>query len=160
MQYLQAPTGLVLAAAHSMRSDTTLRVAPARAYPDVLEDLLPFEAPWTRELVLPFGDWTAYLNNFVNGGDPTAIGPAMAQQTDGGTGDESGHAFPFEDAARYAVRRIRSRFDRDLLVRYLDALGIPADDDDAYGAGVIVQQVVDWPRRTLTLHEARTDLTA
>src|SRR5262245_556534 len=78
VQYLQAPTELVLAAVLNMRSNAVLTVSPRRAYPDVLEDLLPFEAPWTRELVLPCGDWTAYLNNFVNGGDSTAIGPAIA----------------------------------------------------------------------------------
>jgi hypothetical protein len=44
----------------------------------VLDDLPPFEAPWTRELVLPCAKWTAYLNNGINGGDPTAIGPAVA----------------------------------------------------------------------------------
>jgi hypothetical protein len=203
VQYLQAPTELVLAAVQTMRSNTALRVSPQRAYPDVLEDLLPFEAPWTRELVLPCGDWTAYLNNFVNGGDSTAVGPAIAVRlgircvvalhtprygpghegtqlevmgpagvpplmyertvsavaTDGRwEWDESGPAFPFEDTARYAAGRIRNRFDRELPVRYLDALGIPADDDDAYGAGRIVQQVVNWQRRTQTLHEARADL--
>ena len=41
----------------------------------------PMEAPWTTELVVDCGDWTAYLNNFVDGGDPTAsaaraLGPA------------------------------------------------------------------------------------
>jgi hypothetical protein len=203
VQYLHAPTELVLVAVQSIRAETTLRVSPPRAYPEVLEDLLPFEAPWTRELVLPCGDWTAYLNNFVHGGDPTAIGPAIARLLDvrcvvaehaprygpgheatqlwvmGPAGApplmyertvgavasdgrwewvESGPAFPFEDTARYAARRIRNRFDRELLVRYLDALGIPADDDDAYGAGVIVQQVVDWPRRTVSLDEARADV--
>jgi hypothetical protein len=71
---------------------------------------------------------------------------------------QSGHAFPFEDTARYAARRIRDRLDRELLIWYLDALGIPADDDAAYGAGVIVQQVVNWPRRTVTVQEARADL--
>jgi hypothetical protein len=169
----------------------------------VLADLLPFEAPWTRELILPCGDWTAYLNNFVNGGDPSAIGPAIARHLDvrcvvadhaprhgpgheatqlwvmGPTGVpplmyertvgavaadgrwewvESGAPFPFEDTARYTARRIRHRFDRELLVRYLDALGIPADDDDAYGSGVIVEQVVNWPRRTVSLDEARAEV--
>lgn len=53
---------------------------PAKRYPDVLFDLPPFDAPWTRELLFECGDWTAYLSNFVNGGDGSAIGPAVARR--------------------------------------------------------------------------------
>ena len=83
VQYLDVTVDTLVAAIRDMRiaSDGRVEVAPARAYPDVLLHLPPFEAPWTRELLMPCGDrWTAYLNNFVNGGDPTAIGPAMARQ--------------------------------------------------------------------------------
>src|SRR5690606_1138528 len=53
----------------------------ARPYPRVLDDLLPFEAPWTRELLMPCGDgWTAYLNNFVDGGAPPAGAAHLAAQ--------------------------------------------------------------------------------
>ncbi len=69
-----------------------------------------------------------------------------------------GSPFEFEHQERYAARRIRDRFDRPLLLTYLAALGIPVDDDDAFGPGVIVQQVVRWPRRTMTLEEERRDL--
>ncbi len=48
-------------------------------YPESLAAPLPFEAPWTRELLHSCCTWTAYLNNFVNGGDATAIGPALAR---------------------------------------------------------------------------------
>ena len=70
----------------------------------------------------------------------------------------SGAPFEFEDVSRYTARRIRDRLDRPLLIRYLGALGIPADDDNAYGSGILIQQGVDWPVRTQTLEEARADL--
>lgn len=40
----------------------------------------PMEAPWTRDLVLDCGRWTAYLNNFIGGGDSTAVAPAVARR--------------------------------------------------------------------------------
>jgi hypothetical protein len=203
VQYIQASLEAVLDAVRDVRSEVELRVAPPRAYPEVLEDLVPFEAPWTRELVMPCGNWTAYLNNFVNGGDATAIGPAVARELDvrcvmaehaprygpghegtqlwvmGPQGEpplmyerslsavatdgrwewhEFGRPFPFEDLSRYTAHRIRDRLDRDSLIRYLQELGIPADDDDAYGHGVLVQQLVPWPRRTVSLAEAIREL--
>jgi hypothetical protein len=82
-----------------------------------------------------------------------------AVATDGRWGWRAdGSPFEFEDQDRYAARRIRDRLDRPLLLRYLTALGIPVDDDDAFAPGVIVQQVVNWPRRTMTLEEQRRDL--
>ncbi|CAL8980005.1 hypothetical protein CELL_03385 [Cellulomonas sp. T2.31MG-18] len=149
--------------------------------------------------------WSAYMNNGLNGGDPTAAGAALARDlgvrcvvaectprygpghqatqlwvqgpagepplmyertlaahaTDGRwTWHESGRPFQFEETNRYTVRRIRDRLDRPLLLRYLTALDIPAGDDSSYGPGVIVQQVVAWPRREQTLYEARRSLTA
>jgi hypothetical protein len=163
-------------------------------YPEVLDHLPPFEAPWTRELVLPCGpEWSAYLNNFVNGGDPSASGHAVAArlgvdlvvathtqmfgpghaQASFETGDrhvtahcedgrwswhEGGDPLPFEDPTRYTSRRIRDRLDRPLLVQYLYELGIPADDDSAYGPGVVIQQHVSWRVRQETLEEARRDV--
>jgi len=208
VQYLQTPARTLVEALVTWRCELgqDVEVRPARAYPDVLHDLLPFEAPWTRELVMPCGDgWAAYLNNFVNGGDPTAAGPAMGRRlrvrcvmaehapldgpghqstqlwVEGPDGEPplmsertlsatatdgrwewhvSGRPFGFEDVTRYSARRIRDRFDRPLLLHYLRALGIPADDDAAYGPGVVLQQHVDWPRRTETLEEARRSPTA
>jgi hypothetical protein len=164
--------------------------------------LAPFEAPWTRELALPCGSWTAYLNNGINGGDPTAVGQAVARQlgvrhvmaehtlrygpghqatqlwisgpqgspplmiereisasANGGRWEwhTSGTPLPFEDLDRYSARKIRDRFDRSMLLDYLNALGIPADDDSRYGDGVLVQQVVDWPIRSVSLAEARAE---
>lgn len=203
VQYIQAPLESVLTAIRSFRKGTDINVAEPRPYPGVLADLLPFEAPWTRELVLPCGDWTAYLNNFVNGGDLTAIGdtiarglgvrcviaqhaprygpghaatqlwvfgpdgapPLMYERTLSAVAVdgrwkwyESGAPLAFEDVSRYSARRIRDRLDRNLLIQYLDAFGIPADDDSAYGAGVVIRKDVAWPRRTVTLEEARAEL--
>jgi hypothetical protein len=144
------------------------------------------------------GLWTAYLNNFVDGGDATAIGamlmkrlgirlvvgdnspkygpghqatqlwvlgpdgdpPLMyrrtiaAHATDGRwTWDQSGVPFDFEHTERYSARRIRDRFDRPLLVEYLEQFGISADDDAFYGDGILVQQRVTYATRTQSLLE-------
>ncbi len=37
------------------------------------------EAPWTTEVFADCGSWTAYLNNGLNGGDPSAIAPVLAR---------------------------------------------------------------------------------
>jgi hypothetical protein len=203
VQYIQASLDLVLNAVWEVHRDVPLTVSPPRPYPEVLMQLVPFEAPWTRELVIPCNGWTAYLNNFVNGGDPTAIGPAVARELGVrcvvaehtphyGPGHEGtqfavigpqgepplmyeravsavatdgqwqwvneGRPLSFEEVPRYTARRIRHRLDRPLLIRYLRELGIPTDDDNAYGSGVVVQQVVKWPRRTVSLAEASKEL--
>ncbi len=61
VQYLQAALADVLGEIRRIRRDRSIDVRGPRPYPGVLYDLLPFEAPWTRELVLPCGEWTAYL---------------------------------------------------------------------------------------------------
>src|SRR5918994_3958676 len=43
----------------------------------VVTALEPFEAPWTREVLFDCGKWTAYLNNGLYGGDPTAGAPYL-----------------------------------------------------------------------------------
>jgi hypothetical protein len=209
VQYVHAPFDAVLGHLVRWRREPPLsqrlEVSDPQPFPQVLDAFVPFQSPWTRELVLPCGDWTAYLNNSIGGGDPSAsiavvarqlgvrwvmgmntlrhgpghqatqlwvCGPAgkppqlyertlAAYAADGRWGwSQSGDPFPFEDLDRYQARRKRDRFDRALLLRYLEALGIPADDD-AYGDGVIVQQRADWhherPPRVVTLAEARAD---
>jgi hypothetical protein len=42
-----------------------------------VESLDPFEAPWTVEVLLASGEWTTYLNNWIQGGDPTAAAPYL-----------------------------------------------------------------------------------
>ncbi len=53
---------------------------------------------------------------------------------------------------------IRQRFDRSLLLEYLLAVGIRADDEDFYGPGALVVQIVDYHRRQLTAQQVREDL--
>lgn len=201
IQFLEAPVARVLDVAVEIhRENNKVRVSRPREYPGVLHKLLPFESPWTRELLMSCGDWTAYLNNWVNGGDSSAIGPAIArtlgvrcvvashspehgpghagtqlslmgpegmpplmyQRTIGAVATDgrwawysSGDLLPFEDAERYTARLVKNRFDREMLLTYLEALEIPARDDNAYGPGVIVQQRVTWKRRTESLDEHR-----
>jgi hypothetical protein len=71
VQYLEAPRDVVVAEIVRARAEWghVIEVASPRPFPEVLHDLLPFEAPWTRELVVSCGRWTAYLNNGVNGGE-------------------------------------------------------------------------------------------
>ena len=46
-------------------------------FPACTSLLDPLEAPWTVELLVGSGGWTTYLNNFINGGDPTAAAPYL-----------------------------------------------------------------------------------
>lgn len=207
VQFLEASCESVVDEIRKVRAEWghVIDVASPRPFPDVLPDLLPFEAPWTRELVVACGRWSAYLNNFVNGGDPTAIGGALmkrlgvrllvadnspmygpghaatqlwvlgpdrepplmyrrtiaAHATDGRwTWDDSGAPFEFERTERYRARRIRERFDRSLLLEYLQQFGIHADDDTAYGDGVLIQQRVNYPTRTESLEQAKAAIVA
>lgn len=169
--------------------------------PSCAQTLLPLQTPWTRELVVAHGDrWTCYVNNSLQGGDPSppvgflsqsmevhgVVATAMPRVPVGHAqtkleyyGPEAprplnyvrtitahaqdgrwswyltGTPLPFEDTSRYTARRVRDRFDRALLVTYLAALGIDVDDTAAYGAATLVEHVVDWPSRTMTLDEAR-----
>jgi hypothetical protein len=59
-------------------------------------------------------------------------------------GDTSGTPLPFEDPSRYWARRVRDRLTRQMLVGYLAALAIGADDDASYGPAVLVTQRVGW----------------
>lgn len=69
----------------------------------------------------------------------------------------SGDPLEFEHAGRYSARLVRQRFDRDLLLSYLAALGIPAATDDAYGAAVLLQNNAAYERYEMTLEQARAD---
>jgi hypothetical protein len=59
--------------------DHVCELITARRVPDCLSVLDPMEAPWTVEVIIDCGEWTAYLNNGMDGGDPTAIAPAVAR---------------------------------------------------------------------------------
>ena len=69
-----------------------------------------------------------------------------------------GEQQPFEKVDRYSERITRKRFDRDLLLEYLAAVGISADDEDFYGRGVLVAQVVSYKRVQLTAEQVRQNL--
>jgi len=43
---------------------------------------LPLDTPWIRELLFSCGSWTCYLNNDIDGGDPTAAGPYLCSALD------------------------------------------------------------------------------
>jgi hypothetical protein len=225
VQYLEAPHDEVVPVLADIWSPTGLPIEITNTgvtLPRGLDFLLPFEAPWTRMLVAPAGDWIAVVNNFVDGGDSSAPCPAVSRHfgvyrnrgerrqgagrhraeafgfrsvrcvvathaplrdpghaatqlevfgpegeypsgiralsvhaIDGRWGwDESGVPFAFEETERYSARLKRHRFDREMLLRYLAALGIPVDDD-AYGVATLLQHVVDWPTGEQTLAEAR-----
>ena len=205
VQYVDAPFDVFLAELVRWRQISLaqqVEVSDPQPFPQVLGAFVPFQSPWTRELVLPCGSWTAYLNNSINGGDPTASAVVIADRLkarwvmgqhcppygpghqatqlwvtdpggrerslaayaeDGRWGwEESGQPFPFEDLDRYSARRKRNRFDRVMLLRYLEALGIAAADDSAHGDGVIVQQRAAWqnerPSRVVSLADARAEL--
>lgn len=79
ISFLQRPVEDVLEAINDVRADATLEVTEVGELPESADVLDPMEAPWTTELVIDCGEWTAYLNNFVNGGDITAIAPAIGR---------------------------------------------------------------------------------
>lgn len=68
-----------------------------------------------------------------------------------------GEVQSFERPEMYDVRKIRDRFNRPLLIEYLEALGIHADDPSFFGDCVAVRQLVDWPRRTVSVAAWRSD---
>lgn len=73
--------------------------------------------------------------------------------------ETSGQVQDFERPAAYRAGKISERFTRPLLLEYLQALGIAADDDTQYGAAVIVKRRTAWRpwrrSRRLTLRQAR-----
>ena len=96
---------------------------------------------------------------------PTGLPPLMGVRTitahseDGRwTWDLYGQEQSFERVDRYRDRMIRKRFDRQLLMEYLAAVGIRADDEDFYGQGALVVQIADYKRVQLTAQEVRYDL--
>lgn len=100
------------------------------------------------EHVPPYGPGHAATQLWVMGpgGEPPlmSIRTLSAHATDGRwSWEESGTPFAFEETGRHTARRKRDRLDRDLLLSYLVALGIPVDDD-AYGPATL-HQGRRWP---------------
>ncbi len=72
--------------------------------------------------------------------------------------DVGGTPQPFEETERYQAKRMRDRFDVEMLERYLGALGIRAFDESFYvGSGWLVDAYRDAMARNVevTLAEAR-----
>ena len=171
--------------------------------PEASAALEPFEAPWTREVLFGCGEWTAYTNNGLYGGDSSSVphflskamnvdcyiathapryGPGHAQtslEIVGPSGEPPlmgirsitahaedgrwswhlwGRAQPFERTDRYSERLVKNRFDRALLLEYLRAVGIDADNEGFYGPGLLVTKIVDYKRRQLSAQQIRDDL--
>ncbi|MGF1667419.1 MAG: hypothetical protein ACFCVC_14250 [Acidimicrobiia bacterium] len=79
VSFLRRPAADVLEVINGIRADATLEVADVGRLPGSVSRLDPMEAPWTTEVVIDCGDWTAYLNNSIGGGDITAIAPAVGR---------------------------------------------------------------------------------
>jgi hypothetical protein len=67
---------------------------------------------------------------------------------------------PFEEPAAYSSRLIRERLTRAMLLRYLLALGLDADEPSFYGDGVLIETRAPFRPRTLTLDDARREYAA
>jgi len=70
----------VLSEIETVWSGHEIDVSGPVSFETAIARLDPMEAPWTTELVTNCGAWTGYVNNFVNGGDPSAIAPALARR--------------------------------------------------------------------------------
>jgi hypothetical protein len=69
-----------------------------------------------------------------------------------------GQLQPFEETEAYEKRLVPDRFDRAMLLRYLAALGIDADEPDFYGEAVLVQDRWRLARRwRAPLEQARKE---
>jgi hypothetical protein len=75
--------------------------------------------------------------------------------------ETSGTVQPFENVDAYGARRIRDRFTRAMLLEYLAALGIDADEPGFYREAVLVQENTrSWKLKRqwrATLDEARRE---
>lgn len=80
VQFLAAPVDVVLADLVAWRSGLGQRTRVVESPERGLAELLPGESPWRRELLLPAGRWTAYLNDAPHGGDPTASAVVVARR--------------------------------------------------------------------------------
>ncbi len=78
VQFLEVPEAEVATELHDAFGDV-ISTSTGSRFPQALNTMLPFQAPWTRMLTAQIGPWTALTNNFINGGDSTAPGPAIAR---------------------------------------------------------------------------------
>lgn len=69
--FLDRPLDEVVAALVEWKTglEQKLETSPGGAFPHCLTALDPVQSPWTVELLIEHGDWTAYLNNSRDGSD-------------------------------------------------------------------------------------------
>jgi len=75
VSFLRKPLAVVRDTIRAWRCDElhqTIEESGPIAFPECVTRLEPLEAPWTTEVLVDSGDWTTYLNNGIDGGDPTA----------------------------------------------------------------------------------------
>ena len=83
LNFIAAPFARVIEALTAFRSATgsgRISVDVPHGLWDGIHALDPMEAPWTVETLIDCGAWTAYLNNGLGGGDPTASADEIARQ--------------------------------------------------------------------------------
>jgi hypothetical protein len=78
--------------------------------------------------------WEIYAPESLGGSSPLNSRRSIAAMDDGGRWifEESGERFPFEQVERYAERRKRDRFTREMLREYLSNFGLNPFSDDFF----------------------------
>jgi hypothetical protein len=71
--------------------------------------------------------------------------------------EQIGEAQPFEEPEPYSAKRTRDRFTREMLLRYLRALGIDPDRESFYRDGIVVEQVSPRKGRQSSIAETRRE---
>jgi hypothetical protein len=81
--------------------------------------------------------WEVYAPPLLGGG---ALGHrrCVSAMNDGGRWifEASGEPYPFEDLAKYELRRKQDRFTREMLIRYLEHFSLRPFEDDFYAVDV------------------------
>lgn len=98
------------------------------------------------ELLGPTGDALGYVRTITAG----------IYDEDRWRFEAHGEVQPFEDLAQYRARRVRDRFDRTMLLHYLAALGISADDPVFFRNAVLFEAQTK-PRWTASIPKARAE---
>ena len=100
---------------------------PAMSYPAQHMEILAMRVCCTPDdAKYPALIWEVYAPEVRGGCPPLGYLRSIAAVNDdeGSTFEESGERFPFEEVERYASRRKRDRFTREMLARYLYHIGI------------------------------------
>jgi hypothetical protein len=112
----------------------------------------------THQPKVPVGHASTQFELFGPDGDPPLMYVrTLAAHAEDGRWSwlESGTPQEYERTERYTERLKRKRLGRPLLLEYLSALGIDADNDEAYGGAVVVRERPSWRTKKETLAEAR-----